>query len=437
MYASDSSEIGLAIAIIEASVVVMLLMLIIIWCRSRVKKKDRKAFETVQKTYGAIVDELLDDDAEELSIEKMAERFGVELPPREVIRERLIKDSKGKMPTDEVIDAKVLKELMENGGKKLESKRLKRMFCQMVFNRVITDSGKLCSIDNLHHILKLFNLPKFLEEELDYGNLRRKVSTMNMMNIFRLEINPWLINTLLQSRNPQVKRQAMYASVMSGSESNMDYFESDFFDRNCCMKDEIELGYTLQRCREAGMELPNLARLAQHHQHADTQCIFVRLMRSFEQKDYCRQLEPLFTGSRSKKLTAEIARTWGMLDYKQAASLISEAMPTQSDDTKIFLMEALARLRTVNAQELFADTFKKSGNTLLRLQALRCLYHIEGGVGTKFRELETNQSKGDEVFFNYFHNKITKQFVPLAKNQRYVEGQTTVYHKPQSEITIN
>lgn len=73
----------------------------------------------------------------------------------------------------------------------------------------------------------------------------------------------------------------------------------------------------------------------------------------------------------------------------------------------------------------------------MRLQALRCIRHIEGEEGAIFRELEANRSENDDVYFRYFKDDITKHFVPFEENPGYMETQTTVYHKPKKEIRFN
>ena len=438
-------EIQIAIGIIIGAVIIIALMLLLTVWQAINRRKERKTLKKLDDRYGAVIEMLLNDDAQELprgkrseteskalqGLKEVAALFNVKVPTREEAEDLIMEKRKSgsKRPTDIETDKKVVEEIKNNAQVFVQKKREKRQLCLLIYNRLIHDTGKLCSINNLHFILELFDLPKFMETEVDHGNMKRKVRTMTMMNIFRLGINPWLTNTLLHSRNPQVRRQAMYASIMSGLESNMDYFESDFFDKNSCMRDEIEMGYALGRRKEAGIQLPNLARLAHIHQHAETQCIFIRMMQRFHQNDHCKQLEDLFQKSRNKGLTKEIARSWGFLGYKAGEPLLMEALPTQSDDTKIVLMQALTRMNTGQALEILVEGFTKSTNPELRFEALRCLYNYGSQGKEKFGSLERKEK--DKNYFEFFENDFSKKFIPLEEEPVYkmpIDEKTSVYH---------
>jgi len=396
VYASYPSEIQIAIGIIIGSIVLMAILLVAMLRRSYREWQERKAMNKITEGLEEVVKTIVwKDKAPDMSMEDIAELVKNQTP-----------------------DAQGL----------LKTKRDKRLFCRMVYDYLITDKGELCNINNLHNLLELFDMKRFMEVEMDHGDMKRKVDTMNMMNIFRLNINPWLINTILQSKSPLVCRQAMYSSAMSGVESNLDYFESEFFDKNSCTKDEIELGYALERRKEAGLDLPNLARLAHFHKNPKTQCIFIRLMNRFRQNNYCHQLEDLFMNSRDKSLTSEIATTWGFLDYKDGERLLIEALPTQSDKTKIALMQALARLKTGSALDVLAEGFTNTVNPELRLVALRCLYNYGDEGHMMFEQLEEKSSEGDKAYFEFFHKEITQKYLKLEDALVYTPSQSTVYH---------
>ena len=396
IYASYSTEIQIAICIIIGSIVLIVILVLAMLRRTYKEWQEKKSMNKIKDYLEDVVKAIVwEDDAPDLTMDEITI---------------------------------MVKEHAPDVQNLLKTKRDKRLFCRLVYDYLITDKGELCNVNNLHKLLELFDMRRFLELEMDHGKMKRKVYSMNMMNIFRLNINPWLINTILQSKSPQVCRQAMYSSAMSGVESNLDYFESEFFDKNSCMKDEIELGYALQRRKKAGLDLPNLARLAHFHKNAKTQCIFVRLMNRFKQTDYCYQLEDLFVNSRNKTLTAEIATTWGFLDYKAGEPLMIEALPTQSDQTKISLMQALARLRTGHAIDVLAGGFTNTVNPELRLEALRCLYNY-GVEGRKlFDQMEENRKDKDKTYFEFFHKEITQKYITLESNLDYTPKQSTVYH---------
>lgn len=396
IYGSYPQEIQIAISIIIGSVVVIVILVLVMLRRSYKEQQDRRALKKIKKSLEEVVKGIVwEDNARDLTKEETEE-----------------------LVMNHTSDAQSL----------LKTKRDKRLFCRMVYDYLITDKGELCNINNLHKLLEQFDLKHFMEVEMDHGDMKRKVDTMNMMNIFRLDINPWLINTILQSKSPQVCRQAMYSSAMSGVESNIDYFESEFFDKNSCTKDEIELGYALERRKEAGLDLPNLARLAHFHKNPKTQCIFIRLMNRFGQNNYCHQLEDLFMNSRDKSLTSEIANTWGFLNYKDGEHLLIEALPTQSDKTKIALMQALARLKTGQALNVLAEGFTNTVNPELRLEALRCLYNYGEEGRKRFIQLENRQTVKDKAYFEFFHKEITQKYVRLEDNLNYMPSQSTVYH---------
>ena len=226
----------------------------------------------------------------------------------------------------------------------------------------------------------------------------------------------------------RVQRLAMYSNVMSSSDSALDYFETDFFDNNCCIKDEIELGFSLQRRRKMGLKLPNLARWAQIQKNEKTQCMFVRLMRRFDEVEYCGELKILYKESKKKKLKEEISRTWGYLHYVESEDLLIDALLTEPDDTKVAIMHALTRLDTGRSLDALLDGFKNTTNPHVRFEALRCIYNYGDAGRALFYELERNCSEADQKYFTFFNNPITLEKIRLDKEQAYHPSVETVFN---------
>ena len=305
-------------------------------------------------------------------------------------------------------------------GKELLSSTLeKRVFCRLVYKHLIEDTSEESRRANLHLLLNIFNIPAFLENEVSLGSMRTKVKSMTMIRAFKLYISPWVINKLMNSTKTRVRRLAMYSSVMSSSDSDLDYFETDFFDENCCIYDEIELGYVLHRRRSAGLKLPNLAHWAHLQKNDNTKCLFVRLMRRFDQREYCNQLEDLFRESKHKKLIEEISRTWGYLHYVEAEQTLVDTMLTQPDDTKVAIMHAVTRMDTGRSLHLLLDGYQNTTNPHVRFEALRCMYSYGEEGRQILKELEATAPEADQKFFTFFHNPITLAKIPLDKEQAY------------------
>ena len=274
----------------------------------------------------------------------------------------------------------------------------------------------------------LFGIPEYLEKEVSLGRTKHKVNALSMMRAFKMQISPWIINKLLNSQYLRVRRLAMYSTIMSSSDSALDYFETDFFDKNCCIKDEIELAFSLQRRRKMGLKLPNLARWAHIQSNERTQCMFVRLMRRFNEVEYCGQLKDLYGQSKKKKLIEEISRTWGYLHYLDCEDLLIEALLTQPDDTKVAIMHAMTRLGTGKSLGALLDGFKNTTNPHVRYEALRCLYNYGPEGRAVFHELEQNAVEADKKYFAFFNNPITLEKVRLDKEQAYHPSVETVFN---------
>ena len=311
----------------------------------------------------------------------------------------------------------------------LQNDKERRMLCKIIYDRLLLDDVAGPSRQqNLYLLLDIFSLPTFLEGEVSLGNMRNKMTAMMMIRTFKLYINPWLLNKLMNSRQVRVRRLAMYLLVMSSSDSELDYFETDFFDNNSCIYDEIELGYTLHRRRAAGLKLPNLAHWARLQKNDGTKCMFVRLMRRFDQHEYCHQLVDLFHESKHKKLIEEISRTWGYLHYTDGEQLLVDTMLTQPDDTKVAIMHAVTRMNSGKNLELLIDGYNNTTNPHVRFEALRCMwsYGTEGRI--MLEDLERTAPEADKKFFAFFHNPITLERIPLDKEQAYHPSVETVYN---------
>ena len=252
---------------------------------------------------------------------------------------------------------------------------------------------------------------------------------MSMIRTFKLPVSPWVINKLLSSKYIRVQRLAMYSNIMLSSDSDLDYFETDFFDKHCCIKDEIELAYSLQRRRKAGRKLPNLARWANLQKNERSQCMFVRLMRRFDQLQYCDQLTELYkTQPRKKKLIEEISRTWGYLNYTDGEDLLVDALLIQPDDTKVAIMHALTRFATGRSLGALLEGYYNTTNPHVRFEAIRCLYNYGDEGRAKFNELKQNAMETEQKLFEFFDNPITLEKIRLDKEQAYHSSVETVYN---------
>ncbi|MBP5196096.1 MAG: hypothetical protein J6035_01645 [Bacteroidaceae bacterium] len=311
----------------------------------------------------------------------------------------------------------------------LRNDEQRRMVCRMAYERLMRDEVAGPSrTKNLQLFLNVLGLQNFLEKEITRGSTWRKMKAMTQARAFKLYMNPWLLNRLMTSPKVRLRRVAMYMSVMSSSDSELAYFETDFFDKNSCIYDEIELGYILNRRRNAGMKLPNLAHWAELQKKDYTKCMFVRLMRRFDQREYCAQLEPMFRESKHKKLIEEIARTWGYLSYTEGEQLLVEALLTQPDDTKVAILHAITRMDTGKNQRVIVDTYRYNRNPHVRYEALRCLWNYSDDGKEMIEVLEQRAHPEDKKLFAFFRNPLTLSRMPLNKEQAYHPSVETVYN---------
>lgn len=391
------NEVKVAALITTITVVIMVYVFLSLIWMSFVEKRKRKMFERIEKKYGKGMEYLVSENASEIMTDvQIAELFELD---KEDPNKPLLKNT-----------------------------REKRMFVQVFYKYFISKRSELSKTENTHTMLNLFSIPDYLEKEVSLGSMKHKVDALGKMRTFKLPISPWVINKLLNSKYLRVQRLAMYSNIMSSSDSALDYFETDFFDNNCCIKDEIELGFSLQRRRKMGLKLPNLARWAHIQNNEKSQCMFVRLMRRFNEIEYCGQLKDLYTQTKKKKLIEEISRTWGYLHYVESEDMLIEALLTQPDDTKVAIMHAMTRLGTGRSIDALLDGFKNTTNPHVRYEALRCIYNYGPQGRALFEELEQKASEEDLKFFTFFHNPITLEKIRLDKEQAYHPSVETVFN---------
>ena len=347
----------------------------------------------------------------------------------EGIRYILSPEAGGKMTRQDVIDVLDLDDDERREKRHILKNYKERLtFSRLVYRYRISDDASLGRRKNLHILLDIFEIPPFLEEVINNSSMRIKAEALSMMRAFKLPVNPWIANQLRNSKRYRVRRLASYASIMSSSNQDLEYFESEFFDKNCCIYDEIQLGYVLQRRIAMKRKVPNLAQLAAAQSVPSTQAVFVRLMRQFEQKEYCSDLEELFHNSNNKELTQEICRTWGYLKYLPGEELMQEIILTQHDDTKVAIMHAVARMKTGKSINILVDGYRNSGDQHVRYEALRCLFNYGREGYLKFKELEKVAPEVDKRIFEYFNNPITREETRLTKNSVYESvGEENLY----------
>lgn len=290
---------------------------------------------------------------------------------------------------------------------------------RLIYRAVISEEAALDRNTNLHRLIRIFRIQEFLENMVHKDKMSHKTEALLMLRAFKLPVNPWVANRLVNSKRIRVRRLAMYASIMAGSNKDLEYFESDFFDNNCCLYDEIQLGYVLQRRIACRRKIPNLALLALHQKNAPTQSVFVRLMRLFDQRENCNELEEMFQQNADSELIEEIARTWGYLDYKESEDLMNQVIITQNDDVKITIMHALARLGTGHSLRTFTDNYMNSSDQKVRYESLRCLWNYGKEGRAEFKILEAQAQGEEKRLFDFFHNDITKDDIMLSRSSLY------------------
>ena len=398
LFSDYPAEIKVAVSASAFSVLLIIIMIATLFYLSYQKKRRKKLNRRIEKRFGKGIDFMLSED------------------------------SRKRMSRYEIAD--VFEIDRENVGKELlKNNREKEAFVDYFYQLFITVRSESANRDNITTFLFLFGIPEFLEKEVSLRSMKKKVRYMSMIRTFKLPVSPWVINKLLSSKYLRVQRMAMYSNIMLSSDSDLDYFETDFFDKHCCIKDEIELAYSLQRRRKAGRKLPNLARWANLQKNERSQCMFVRLMRRFNQLQYCDQLTELYkTQPRKKKLIEEISRTWGYLNYSDGEDLLVDALLIQPDDTKVAIMHALTRFATGKSLGALLEGYYNTTNPHVRFEAIRCIYNYGEEGRAKFNELKQNALETDLKLFDFFENPITLEKIRLDKEQSYHPSVETVYN---------
>lgn len=351
-------------------------------------------------------------------MKKLDKRYG------DGIRYVMSAESPQVMTRDEVIEALGLSDSENKNYPNLIKKPKEKIaFCRLVYQARISDESELDRTKNIQTLLTLFDLHHFLETIVNRGAMDKKVEAMTMLNAFKLTVNLWIANRMIGSKRTRARRVATYASIMTNANNDLEYFESEYFDNNCCIYDEIQLGYILQRRRSIKRQIPNMAHWAHIHKNPEAQCIFIRMMRQFNQKEYCVDLEELFQHQADKAVIEEISRTWGFLRYTEGEEMMRDMMLTQPDDTKVTIMHALARINSGQSISAIEDSYLHSGSQRVRFEALRSLYN-SGTLGrAKFEELRLRASNdADKRLFEFFNNPLTAEDVKLPKTDLYEQA---------------
>ncbi len=390
-------ETKVAIIITSFSTIMIIIMQLNMFFGSIRRKNKERLRNSIEYKYGMGMAWILSDDADYIaSSETILEAFGLD---------------------QNYLGKQILKKDVE-----------KKMFADVFYMDYITEKSELSKIENIHHMLSMFGISEFLEREVSLGNMRRISDSLHKLRAFKLQVSPWVVNKLLKAKNLHVQRLAMYTTIMSSSDSALDYFETDFFDKHCCIRDEIELAYSLQRRRREGLKLPNLARWAHIQMNERTQCMFVRLMRRFNLVEYCGELKDLFKESKKKKLIEEISRTWGYLHYVDCEPMLIDTLMSQPDDTKVAIMHAMTRLGTGKSMNALLDGFHNTTNPHVRYEAIRCIYNYGKMGRAMFYKLEKEATEADQKYFAFFNNPITLEKIRLDKEQAYHPSVETVFN---------
>lgn len=327
--------------------------------------------------------------------------------------------SNDNMSREEILDLLQIADPRTGGQSPLKGWKQKMCMARIIYQARISEEAQVKDSKNVQVLIKIFGLNNFLENVILKDKQNLKAEAMLMMRAFKITTNQWISNQLLKNKRHRVKRLAMYSSIMSSTNNDLDYFESDFFKENFNLYDEIQLGFVLQKRKSAKRKIPNLAHWAAMHTDHRAQEMFVRMMRQFNQKEYCSELEELFNHNSDGALIEEIARTWGYLKYTEGEELMSEMLLTQPDDGKVAIMHALTRLNTGKSLPVLIDSYIHSGSPHVKFEALRCIYLYGKEGREKFYELKASSPENENFLFDFFNNELTLKDIPLEKTARY------------------
>lgn len=341
----------------------------------------------------------------------------------EGVRAVMSPESNNNMTRDDVIEAFNFHEYENSEHRNypalLKNDKERMALCRLIYEIRISDDSAIARKKNLKTLLDLFELSEFLERTVNRAPMELKVEAMHMFLAFKLPISPWIANQMMNTKRIRAKRLAMYTSIMANTITNMNYFETKYFDDNCCIYDEIQIGYALQRMKSIKRRIPNIAHWAKLQKNPISQCIFIRLMRQFNQREYCADLEELYQYDSDKKVIEEISRTWGYLHYEEGEEMMRDLMMTQNDDTKVAIMHALTRIASGKSLEALITGYRHSGSQHVKYEALRCIYSYSEEGKAKFAELEASATPAESRLFEFFHNKYTFKEIELADTDTY------------------
>lgn len=337
----------------------------------------------------------------------------------EAIEYILSPESDNNMGRDQMLELLDIDPSQAEPSKLLKDWREKMGMSRIIYRKRISENAQVEESRNVHVLLNIFGIIDFLEHVVLKDKHYLKVEALSMLRAFKVPTNQWIANQLINNKRHRVKRMAMYSSIMSSTNTDLQYFESEFFAKNFCMYDEINLGFVLQKRKANRRKIPNLAHWATMHDDPQAQRMFIRMMRQFNQKEYCHELEELFNHNSDGGLIEEIARTWGYLGYSEGEELMSEMLLTQADDSKVAIMHALTRINSGNSLGTLVDGYRNSGSPHVKFEALRCIYLYGEKGREKFEQLKASATDKEKAYFEFFDNELTLKDIPLEKTARY------------------
>lgn len=318
-------------------------------------------------------------------------------------------ESPKKMSRDDVIEELGIKH-DDTPGHLLKNELERIEFSRIMYDLKLHVNSSERRNENILIVCDIFGLANFLEKQVNSGSDAEKIECLRIIWALRIPVNVWLSNTLKNTTSNYLHRMLAYASMSTSTNSSLEYFDSEFFGKECCQYDEIQLGYLFQKRRKLHLDIPDLVHWINIHTSTQARCIFIRLMRKFDLKDSCSALDEIFLNTNDNHLIKEIIRTWGFLKYERGVELMLNVFLLQPDDSKIAIMRAIQRIEVYKEpNSLFLDTYNSNSSFAVRREALRCLYNC-GDTGKRMvAELEAEAEDKDKNLFSFFHNAITMQ----------------------------
>lgn len=290
--------------------------------------------------------------------------------------------------------------ILEN-PKKL-SKKEKKALTGFVYD-IFKTSGYV-NPNNYRKVLDTFDLPRYWERKLQYGNFTAKYHALRRLDDLNTEIPGSVITAFTYNRNQYLRKMARVSFMRYSKNSPYKFFDEDF-DKTFNRWDRVEIHRALSLRAEEG--LPNFTQWIKNSDNMEFKCFLIDEIKLFGQQECCPFLLRLIEDPEIK-LRQHAIEALGEMRYAPAEKPLIGTYALQPEIIQRSIMNAIWKLGSGEAVSFLEEAFYNAHSSDSEICIARVIYNYGEKGKSLFHKLKSESHGFTRQVFEHVANPLVK-----------------------------